>query len=156
MRRVNLTRTGGGFAASVDGRSRQVDAVRTDAHTLSLIVDKVWLHDTVITEAGPASAFVVRVGGVAVTATLGPRRGNPARVGAEASGPLNVLAPMAGRVVRMLVKPGDVVQARQAVAVVEAMKMENEVRAVRGGTVVGTRASEGAVVEAGALLLVIQ
>jgi biotin carboxyl carrier protein len=63
---------------------------------------------------------------------------------------------MPGKVVRVLVKPGDLVSARQAVVVVEAMKMENELRASREGTVTEVHAHEGISVDAGALLIVIQ
>jgi biotin carboxyl carrier protein len=63
---------------------------------------------------------------------------------------------MPGRIARMLVKVGDVVVPRQPVVVVEAMKMENELRAARGGTVAEVHGREGASVDAGALLVVIQ
>ena len=63
---------------------------------------------------------------------------------------------MPGKVVRVLVKAGDAVRARQPVVVVEAMKMENELRADREGTVAEIHAREGVSVEAGALLVVIQ
>ena len=61
-----------------------------------------------------------------------------------------------GPVVKVLVKPGDTVAARQGVIVVEAMKMENELRAPRAGTVVEVHATEGTSVEAGASLIVIE
>jgi biotin carboxyl carrier protein len=76
--------------------------------------------------------------------------------GGAASGPQRVTAPMPGKVVRVLVKPGDAVAARQPVVVVEAMKMENELRAGREGTVSDVQVREGMSVDAGALLLVIQ
>ena len=63
---------------------------------------------------------------------------------------------MSGTVVRILVGVGQAIRARQPLLVVEAMKMENEVRAVRDGTVVGVRALEGLSVEAGSLLVVVQ
>ncbi len=64
---------------------------------------------------------------------------------------------MPGKIVRVLVKPGDAVQARQPLVVVEAMKMENEIcaRPRRARSARSTR-REGASVEAGALLVVIQ
>ena len=65
-------------------------------------------------------------------------------------------SPMPGKVVRVLVKAGDQVAARQPLIVVEAMKMENELRAGRDGTVAEVRAREGQSVDAGALLIVIQ
>jgi biotin carboxyl carrier protein len=66
------------------------------------------------------------------------------------------MAPMPGKVVRLLVKAGDTVAGRQPVVVVEAMKMENELRASRDGTVTEIHAREGMSVDAGTLLIVIQ
>jgi biotin carboxyl carrier protein len=63
---------------------------------------------------------------------------------------------MPGKVVRVLVKSGDLVRARQPLVVVEAMKMENELRAQRDGTVADVQAREGQSVDAGALLVVVQ
>jgi biotin carboxyl carrier protein len=63
---------------------------------------------------------------------------------------------MPGKVVRVLVGPGDLVRARQPLVVVEAMKMENELRAGRDGTIAEIHAKEGTSVDAGALLLIIQ
>ena len=157
-RHVTITRTGDGFAVSVDGRLHQVDAAPIDGHTLSLIVDNVWQWDTVITpEAG--GGLVVLTGAVPVTVRLNGRRGG--RHGGAAArsglaGPLRIVAPMPGKVVRILVKAGDAVRARQPVVVVEAMKMENELRADRGGTVAEIHIREGMSVDAGALLIVIQ
>ena len=62
---------------------------------------------------------------------------------------------MAGRVVKVLVKTGEAVAARQPLVVVEAMKMENELRAPRDGTVAEVRVSEGSSVEANAVLVVL-
>ena len=76
-----------------------------------------------------------------------------ARAGAA---PQRLVAPMPGKVVRVLVKTGDAVHARQPLVVVEAMKMENELRASRDGTVAEIHVREGQSVEAGALLIVIQ
>jgi biotin carboxyl carrier protein len=62
---------------------------------------------------------------------------------------------MPGKIVKVLVKTGDTVAARQGVVVVEAMKMENELRAPRAGIVAQVNVTEGASVEAGAILIVI-
>ncbi len=62
---------------------------------------------------------------------------------------------MPGKVVRVLVKPGDEVVARQGVVVVEAMKMENELRAGRAGLVREVLVAEGMSVDAGTPLVVI-
>ncbi len=66
-----------------------------------------------------------------------------------------IVAPMPGRVVKVLVKAGDAVEARQGLVVVEAMKMENELRAPGAGTVTEVKVTEGASVEANAVLVVI-
>jgi len=72
------------------------------------------------------------------------------------SGPYRVVAPMPGRIAKVLVKVGDAVAARQGLVVVEAMKMENELRSPRAGMVVEVRAIEGARVESQALLVVVE
>ena len=115
---------------------------------------------------GAAGNLVVRVNGIAVPLTVvnGRRRaGRPAHRSFIAGGrdagddraarPL--VAPMAGRVVKVLVKPGETVAARQPLVVVEAMKMENELRAPRDGTVAEVRVSEGSSVEANTVLVVL-
>ncbi len=63
---------------------------------------------------------------------------------------------MPGRVVRVLVTAGDHVTAKQPVVVVEAMKMENELRTPRDGVVTEVRVSAGVTVESGAVLVVIE
>ena len=155
---VVVTRSGEGFAVCVDGRTRQVDAARIDAHTLSLVVDGVWSNEVSIA-ADPVSGLLdVHVGATPVAVTLNGRRRwrRKDEGGGSGSGPQRLAAPMPGKVVRVLVTAGDVVTARQPVVVVEAMKMENELRAGRDGTVAEIHVREGMSVDAGALLLVIQ
>ena len=164
VRQVAVNRTGDGFAVSVDGRLHQVDCARVGAHTLSLIVDSgpgpsghVSVYEATIAP-GTDGRLVVTIGTVPVTLRLNGRRGGGRRQGGAApgSGPLRITAPMPGKVVRVLVKAGDAVRARQSVVVVEAMKMENEVRADRDGTVAEIHTRDGMSVEAGALLMIIQ
>jgi len=164
VRHVAVRRTGDGFAVNVDGRLHQVDFARIDAHTVSLIVDSRpapfgpgSVYEATIAP-GTDGRLVVTIGAVPVTLRLNGRRGGGRRQGAAAlgSGPLRITAPMPGKVVRVLVKAGDTVRARQPVVVVEAMKMENEVRADRDGTVAEVHTRDGMSVEAGALLIIIQ
>jgi biotin carboxyl carrier protein len=154
---VTVTRTGPTFAVEVDGHTRQIDAARVDTHTLSLIVDGVWPKDVVVTAGATRGQAVVLVNGTPVGVALNGRRGRR-RVDAShaGTGPQNLAAPMPGKVVRVLVAVGDAVRARQPLAVIEAMKMENELRALRDGTVTAVLARQDASVEAGALLIVIQ
>lgn len=72
---------------------------------------------------------------------------------AAPSGPAPILAPMPGLIVRVSVKAGDRVEAGQGVVVMEAMKMENELRATAAGTVRSVEVSPGTAVEKGALLV---
>jgi biotin carboxyl carrier protein len=96
---------------------------------------------------------------VRIHGSAGPRPGRrgsrPDQAGEARSGPVNVTAPMPGRIVKVLVNEGDVVAARQGVVIVEAMKMENEVRSPRAGTVKEVRVAQGALVEARTVLVVL-
>jgi biotin carboxyl carrier protein len=68
----------------------------------------------------------------------------------------NICAPMPGKVIRVLAAEGDAVQHGQGLAVVEAMKMQNEVKAPRDGRVIAIRAKAGDAVTAGAVLVTIE
>jgi biotin carboxyl carrier protein len=70
-------------------------------------------------------------------------------------GPQRVDAPMPGKIVRVLVKEGDAVEEGQGLVVVEAMKMENELKSPKAGVVRELHAQEGQPVEAGAKLAVV-
>ena len=155
---VVVARAGDGFAVSVDGQTRHVDAARIDAHTLSLLVDRVWSKEVSIVADPGSGQLAAHVGTTPVAVTLNGRRrwGRKDEGAGTGSGPQRLVAPMPGKVVRVLVRRGDVVAARQPVVVVEAMKMENELRASRQGTVAEIHVREGMSVDAGALLLVIQ
>jgi biotin carboxyl carrier protein len=157
-RQVMVTRAGDRFAVTIDGTTRLVDVARIDAHSLSLIVDSVWPADINVTPDGAHGHLTVHVDGVPVAATLNSRRrwGRADDSPDAASAPQRLTAPMPGKVARVLVSVGDEVHARQPVVVVEAMKMENELRAGRAGTVAAVHVREGMSVEAGAPLIVIQ
>jgi pyruvate carboxylase subunit B len=69
------------------------------------------------------------------------------------SGPAPLVAPMPGMIVRVAVMVGDVVEPGQGLVVMEAMKMENELRATSVGTVRAILAQPGTAVEKGAILM---
>jgi pyruvate carboxylase subunit B len=71
-------------------------------------------------------------------------------------GPAPIVAPMPGLIVRVSVKVGDTVAAGQGIVVMEAMKMENELRATAAGTVRSIEVSPGTAVEKGALLVALE
>jgi biotin carboxyl carrier protein len=165
-RRVEVVRHGHEFLVSVDGQKRVVD-VTVQAGAISLVVSDSGedaatrprhSHEVAISER-PSGELGVHVNGRLVLATVASGRGSWARRGSEASagkGPAKVAAPMPGKVVKVLVKPGDVVAARQGVVIIEAMKMENELKAPKAGTVSEVRAIEGTSVEAGSVLIVVE
>ena len=76
-----------------------------------------------------------------------------AGVGKGPSGPAPLIAPMPGMIVRVAVQVGDTVQPGQGLVVMEAMKMENELRATTAGTIRSVFAVPGTAVEKGALLM---
>ena len=78
-----------------------------------------------------------------------------ASAGHSTDGRQAVTAPMPGRVVRVLVKPGDAINSGQGIAVVEAMKMQNEVRSPKTGSVERVLVKEGQTVNAGDTIAVI-
>jgi biotin carboxyl carrier protein len=83
-------------------------------------------------------------------AWTGRRHGN-----AEAEGRQQIVAPMPGKVVRLLVQAGDHVEVGQGLLVVEAMKMQNEIRSPKSGIVERILAKEGQPVNAGEVLCVV-
>jgi biotin carboxyl carrier protein len=85
-----------------------------------------------------------------------PRRFRRRSGAAGAGGIHTVSAPMPGKVVRVLAAPGDAVEAGQGLLVVEAMKMQNEMKAPRSGKVASISAKEGATVVAGEVLATIE
>jgi biotin carboxyl carrier protein len=83
-----------------------------------------------------------------------PRRWSPKSAGGT-QGVATLTSPMPGKVVRVLVAEGDAVEAGQGILVVEAMKMQNELKALRAGHVISLTAREGATVVAGESLATI-
>ncbi len=76
--------------------------------------------------------------------------------GRSANGPAKVTAPMPGKIIRLLAAEGDPVEAGQGIVVVEAMKMQNEMKAPRSGVLKSLRAAAGSTVNAGELLALIE
>ena len=155
-------RADGRFRVIVDGRPHEVDAVRAGEFGLSLLLDgdAGTSREIQIAPAGDGRSgqLLVGIDGRTVGATVNARRTRRAGAhgGADAHGEQAVVAPMPGRVVRVLVAAGDTVAARQGVVVVEAMKMENELRSPKAGRVKDVAVTPGTSVEAGRVLMVIE
>ena len=147
--RLKTETTGAGIVSGVSRTPNDGGGVSGFGRTLSFDV----------TVAGDAAAgpLAVHVGPSVVPVALNGRRrsGRKEEGGHSGSGPQRLLAPMPGKVVRVLVNKGDSVRARQPIVVIEAMKMENELRAGRDGVVLELPAASGQSVEAGMLLAVV-
>jgi biotin carboxyl carrier protein len=146
---VELKSHGRAYAVSVDGRPYRVDATRPVGSFSSLLVGSE-SYDVGITTRG--SSYTVDVYGRRYRFDLfdPTTRWSGAGLGARtAHGPQDVAAVMPGRVVTVLVKKGDAVEAGQGLVVLEAMKMENEVQSPKGGTVTAIHVAPGQTVETG-------
>jgi glutaconyl-CoA/methylmalonyl-CoA decarboxylase subunit gamma len=150
---VNVHRADGHFVVTVDGREWAIDAARVDAHTLSLLVGSSSQEVTIA--AGATGQLAVGLKGASLSVTVGRRRWARQAHGGAGGGPQQLVAPMPGKIVRVLTKVGAAVQPRQPLVVVEAMKMENELRAASHGVVSRLLVQEGQLVDAGTLLLVV-
>jgi biotin carboxyl carrier protein len=162
-RTVELQRQAAGYRVVLDGREQFVEAVRVGGDRWSLIVrdldgSRLRSVDAVVVPQNGSGTLDVFIDGhrieVAQRGGLGRRTRGVA--GAHGVGPQRLTAPMPGKVVRVLVKSGDEVHPRQGLVVVEAMKMENELRAARGGRVRDVLVGEGQSVEAGTTLVVVE
>src|SRR5258706_12644009 len=143
----------GGLDVRVDGKPVAVDLAEAGG-ALSLLIDGR-VVDLVIDGSPPSVAFSIRgpSGGAAVeterTRFDGSRRAGKASRGSQDF----VTAPMPGRIVRVLVAPGVDVEAGTPLIVIEAMKMENELRASHAGKIAEIVVRPGDTVEGGAKLL---
>jgi biotin carboxyl carrier protein len=149
---VELHRDADGWRVSLDGKPLDADAIEVDSHTLSILLNG---HSYEVRIApGPDGALTLQTGKQEFSVeVIDPRAWRGRRHGAiEAEGRQQILAPMPGKVVRVLVRPGDKVQAGQGVLVVEAMKMQNEVRSPKTGTVERLLVQENQPVNAGQVL----
>jgi biotin carboxyl carrier protein len=158
-RTLDARRDGARWAITVDGRPVTVDMARNGERWSLLIGGRS--YDVAVERNGPRDR-TVHVDGDAISLALSDgraRRGEsddpPGHAGQSRSGPMRVVAPMPGRVVKLLVSTGDQVAARQGLVVIEAMKMENELRAPGAGAVTEVAVAAGTSVEAGTLLIVV-
>lgn len=151
------------FEVTLDDEGMAVDGARVQAdlrpvpgtpmHHLLLDGQSYLLHAA----SGRAGEWVLHANGARYDTEVVDERTRAIRAltssAAGPRGPKPVRAPMPGLVVRLLVEPGQRVEAGQGVAIVEAMKMENELLAVAAGVVRVVHVGEGVAVEAGQALV---
>jgi biotin carboxyl carrier protein len=157
-RRVTVERTAAGaYRVEVDGTRHDVDAARVGKYGLSLLLggDRT-SQEIQVVPSGGVGGVLVWIEGKTVTAGVNARRTGRAGIETAAHGEQTIIAPMPGRVLRVLVAPGDEVAVRQPLVVVEAMKMENELRSPKAGRVKAVSVTPGTPVDAGRVLVVIE
>jgi len=155
---VTVHRKGALLHVVVNGTTHVVDARRISDGTISLLMGGRSIDTSFAPHRGNG-AVDVHLCGVVVPVQIRQAGafGRQKKEGAaQGSGPQRLVAPMPGKVVRVLVKAGDTVKARQGLVVVEAMKMENELRAARDGRVRDVLVAEGQSVDAGAVLAIVE
>lgn len=166
---IEAQRAARGWLVTLNGRQVVADFTRVGDRWSLLLADATGVESVSNGGLTPVRSFylavenrgrgqrLVHVNGHAIEVTFaGARTGAPLAGEPSGTGPVRIIAPMAGRIAKVLVAPGDAVAAGQGVVVVEAMKMENELRASRSGIVRDVLAREGASVDAGAVLVVIE
>jgi biotin carboxyl carrier protein len=139
---------------SLDGQGVAADAVQVEGNVFSILLGGEVFEARVERDARGAR---IHIDGREYLAEMDdPRqwkRGGGGSAGSE--GRQNIVAPMPGKVVRVLVQPGSEVEAGQGLFVVEAMKMQNEIKSPKQGKVERISAKEGQAVNAGDVLAVI-
>lgn len=152
--RVELeSQEGGAWECRVNGEPISVNAAHTAPGVLSLLIDGESFE-----VIGSKSSPHVAIGGVRYSIEVrDPRvwRTSKARAGAR-DGPKKIVAPMPGKVVRVIAPAGTEVEQGTGVIVIEAMKMQNELKSPKKGKVVAISATEGDTVNAGDVLAVIE
>jgi biotin carboxyl carrier protein len=138
---------------TVDGRLVEADAVRTSGGLYSILLDGRSLE---VAAEETSNGLLLRVNGREFQVEIfDPRSWQRGRgTGIEFEGRQQLIAPMPGKIVRILVAAGQQVNAGQGLLVIEAMKMQNEIRSPKSGTV-EKLAREGQTVNAGEVLAIV-
>ena len=153
--RLELERADGAWRCCLDGKDIQVDAVLARRDVLSLIIDG---HAYEVKREQTATDLHLWVGSTRFPVELHDPRSLRSRKGyaQDDKGPRKIVAPMPGRVVRLLVTEQAEVEAGQGIVVVEAMKMQNEIKSPKKGIVKKITTTAGAAVNAGDVLAIVE
>ena len=152
--RLELNRGDRRWSCRLEGRDLEVDAVLARPDVLSLRIGNMAYE---VKSERMANDLHLWVGSTRFTVEIRDPRSLRGRARtADDHGPRKITAPMPGKVVRVLVREGDDVELGHGVAVVEAMKMQNEIKSPKKGTVRKILVGEGAAVNAGDVLAIVE
>jgi biotin carboxyl carrier protein len=139
---------------AVDSQPAEADVAEVEPGVYSIVVEDRSFEVTIDEEE---DGYLVTVNGLSYRISVhDPRRRSAGGAGLRAEGTSRITSPMPGRVVRVKVKVGDQVEAGEGLVVVEAMKMQNELKAPKAGQVTALEVAEGSSVGAGEVLAVIE
>jgi biotin carboxyl carrier protein len=152
--RLDLNRADDRWSCHLEGREVEVDAVLARPDVLSLRIGNQAYEVKCERVAGDTHLWV---GSARFAVEVRDPRSLRGRVRAvDDHGPRKLTAPMPGKIVRVLVNQGDQVDAGAGVLVVEAMKMQNEIKSPKRGTIQKILVGEGAAVNAGDVLAIVE
>jgi biotin carboxyl carrier protein len=152
--RLDLNQIDGRWMCRLDGREIEVDAVLVRPDVLSLRIGNKAYEVKCERVAGELHIWLGSTHFAAEVRDLRSLRGRMRAL--DDSGPKKLTAPMPGKIVRILVTQGAEVEAGAGVLVVEAMKMQNEIKSPKKGTVLKILVTQGAAVNAGDVLAIVE
>jgi len=151
---VEVEKRGNEFSVEIDGQRHDLELVRLDGAVASLRFPATGRSLQITYHEGANGSWRVTVGQREFDLeVLTPAEAVEAVSAARDTGPSRLTAPIPGKVVAVKIKPGDEVEPGQALIVLEAMKMENELAAEQAGKVAAVHAKAGDTVEGGELLV---
>jgi len=154
---VSIKNGAGRCYAEIDGRTYEFDALETEAGQFSLRrADGKKLEARVSLDADGRSIVWIDGRSIAVELIDQKKLRSTGASGAETAGVADIKTAMPGKVVRLIASVGDSVEKGDGVIVVEAMKMQNEIKAPKNGVVTSIRVAEGDTVDPGQVLLSIE
>ena len=154
---VEIDRRDDQLSASIDGRRLAMEISEPEPGVF-LFKHEGRVYETFVSSGGPPRTLKVATEGAEFEVELfDPRRLRPAgENNSEAGGTAEIRTAMPGKVVRVLVAEGDIVEKGDGVVVVEAMKMQNEMRSPKSGVVKTIGVREGSTVSSGQVLATIE
>jgi biotin carboxyl carrier protein len=138
----------------IEGEAERTAQVETPEPGVYSILIEGRSYDAFVAES-PAGLEVSVDGHRFAVTVRDPRQWSRDGAGRSGEGVQTIVSPMPGKVVRVLLAPGDEVEPGQGVVVVEAMKMQNEIKSPKKGIVLKLSVSEGAAVNAGDVLAIV-
>jgi biotin carboxyl carrier protein len=152
--RLDLNHANGRWSCRLDGRDLEVDAILARPDVLSLRIGNLAYE---VKSERVSNDLHLWVGSTRFAVEVRDPRSLRGRTrDRDDRGPRKITAPMPGKVVRLLVHEGDEVEPGAGVAVVEAMKMQNEIKSPKRGTIQKILVDEGAAVNAGDVLAIVE